>query len=332
MTQTGQLMGTLRYMAPEQTLGDPEAIDTRTDVYTLGVILYELLTRKTPYETDVDLAAALTNIREADAPRPSQLRREIKQELEAIILKAMHKEPDRRYQSAGELQQDVLAWQEGRPVTAKSDSAFYVLRKLAARHYFHTSVITALVAAIFGFAGVTYHYYQQTKTALEQKVLSEESERRAHKDMAKFMEDGREGSQQIIEDFREGLRQQVLGWFLLEWHAGRLDRARAIRAQISNTDSNEYTMMSFLLDGSMTPQGLRERLPASAEALAHFAAGERYLSAAQTAEAIREFELSIQTARPQYEWYRQSAAARLEQLRPRTASVDRGSPEAFPSH
>ncbi len=314
-TQVGQLMGTLRYMSPEQTMGDPVAIDTRTDVYTLGVILYELLARSTPYPTDVDLSEALNNIRETDPLRLSRIRRGISSELDAIVLKAMHKEQDRRYQSAGEMQQDLVAWLEGRPVTAKADSAFYVLRKLAARHYFHTSVIVALIATIIGFTGVSYSYSLDARAALEQKLLSDDSAHIAHKDMARFVEDG-----------RTAVRRQVLGWFLLEWHKDRLDRARAIQAQLKSTESNEYAAMAFLLDENVTVEQLREQLPESAGVLLHFAVGERHLKAGRTAEAMAAFELSIARAGAQYEWFRQSAAARLDQLRLPAARMTKGLP------
>jgi len=91
VTIPGQILGTIRYMSPEQARGDPEAVDTRTDVYSLGVILYEALTRATPYPTNVELASALKNIQEAEPSRPSRLRREINSELDAIVLKAMQK-------------------------------------------------------------------------------------------------------------------------------------------------------------------------------------------------------------------------------------------------
>src|SRR6185369_6715521 len=98
---TGHLMGTLRFMSPEQTTGEPNAIDIRTDVYSLGIILYELLTGKPPYDTGrKDITTALRNIRETDPPQPSKCDRHINSELSAIVMKAVAKEPERRYQSA----------------------------------------------------------------------------------------------------------------------------------------------------------------------------------------------------------------------------------------
>jgi hypothetical protein len=98
-----------------------------------------------------------------DPLRPSKVRNDLSSELDVIILKAMAKEPKRRYQSANEFNEDLQAWLDGRPISARSDSALYVLRKLASRHYFHTFVIMALLAAITGFGFISYYQYQSTK-------------------------------------------------------------------------------------------------------------------------------------------------------------------------
>ena len=304
VTQTGQLMGTLRYMSPEQTVGNPDLIDTRTDVYTLGVILYELLTGKAPYDTKTDLTAALKAIREADPPRASRIQQGVNSELEAVLFKAMHKEQDRRYQTAGEFEQDLRAWIEDRPVTARSDSAFYVLRKLAARHYFHTSVIIALIASIIAFGSISYQAYLRAEGALVQKNLSEKDMKIAFQDMTEFQSEA-----------RERIRQQALGWFLLEWHAGRTQWAKDIQTQIKDRRCSEYLAMSFLLDESLSIESFQKRLPAEAGALAHFVTGERWLKAGKTREAMAEFEAAVREAQPGYEWYVQSAAARLAHLR-----------------
>src|SRR5262249_39992196 len=134
VTVPGHLMGTLRYMSPEQTLGSSDNLDVRTDVYTLGLIRYELLTGSPAYNTNVPLPTALENIRKASPQKRSRLRRDVNADLETIILKAMTKEPERRYQSAGELSEDLGAYLDGRPISARSASALYVIGKLAAKH------------------------------------------------------------------------------------------------------------------------------------------------------------------------------------------------------
>ncbi len=296
VTQTGQLMGTLRYMSPEQTLGNPDTIDTRTDVYTLGVILYELLTSRAPYDTNTDLAVALKTIREIDPPRPSRVQRGLNSELDAIVLKTMQKEQDRRYQSVAAFEQDLVAWLDNRPVTARSDSTFYVLRKLAVRHYFQTSMVAAVIAAMVGFGAISYHTLQREREARRSQEMAESSAVAANLDMSKF-----------IDTFS---RQYAVGWLLLEWRTGHEDRAREILAELQE-GSPEHTAMRYLIDGDLEASALRSLLPPDATVLYHFVLGERYLAEGDRAEARAQFEACATAPGRNHTWFRKSAAARL---------------------
>lgn len=173
VSRPGVMLGTLHYMAPEQTRGNPDEVDVRTDIYALGVILYELLTGKPPYMTGCDLAQAFISIREVDPPRPSSLRPEVRSELDAIVLKCLDKNPDRRYGTASALAQDLEAWMQGRPISAKSASSVYILRKLAARHSFETLVIMSLVLSMIGFGAIMFNSLQHARSAVAQGEVSE---------------------------------------------------------------------------------------------------------------------------------------------------------------
>jgi tRNA A-37 threonylcarbamoyl transferase component Bud32/tetratricopeptide (TPR) repeat protein len=133
-TMTHEFGGTLAYASPEQVGGDPERIDVRTDVYSLGVILYELLTGAYPYDVRGSISEIVRNIEHAEPARPSSIEPAIGYEAETIILKALEKEPGRRYQSAGELARDIDDFLAGRPISARSNSAWYLVRKMARRH------------------------------------------------------------------------------------------------------------------------------------------------------------------------------------------------------
>lgn len=137
MTELGKIWGTLPYMSPEQTRGDSRDIDFRSDVYSLGVVLYELLTGQKPYDTQTgSLVQAIQTICEAP-PRPLKEAARgtaIDADLQTIVAKALEKEPDQRYQSAAALAEDVGRWLARRPILAHPPSTFYQLRKLAARH------------------------------------------------------------------------------------------------------------------------------------------------------------------------------------------------------
>lgn len=152
-TMTGQLVGTLPYMSPEQVGGDPEAIDTRSDVYSIGVVLYQLLTGTLPHDLrSRSLPEAARMIRE-DAPlRLSSADRTLRGEVETIVAKALEKDASRRYQSAAELGADLRRYLAGEPIEAKRDSALYVLRKQLRRYRGAVAAALLFVAVLIGFS------------------------------------------------------------------------------------------------------------------------------------------------------------------------------------
>ncbi|MFQ5502459.1 MAG: protein kinase [Phycisphaerae bacterium] len=145
-TQAGQLIGTLRYMSPEQAAGDPADIDTRSDVYALGVILYEMLARRLPYEVDKRLTHEVVRVIREDEARPlSSVSRLYRGDLSTILGKVLDKEKGRRYQSASELATDIRRYLNSEPITAHPPSAMYQLRKFARRN----RALVGTVAIVF---------------------------------------------------------------------------------------------------------------------------------------------------------------------------------------
>jgi WD40 repeat protein/predicted Ser/Thr protein kinase len=144
---SGEVLGTLPYMAPEQALGIQRDVDSRTDVYTLGVIFYELLTGRYPYPVVGQMADVLKNIAEAVPARPSTIYRRIRNDLETIVLKTLSKEKEQRYDSAGALAADIGRYMAGEAIEAKRDSGWYVLRKTLRRHKVPAGAAAALLVA-----------------------------------------------------------------------------------------------------------------------------------------------------------------------------------------
>ncbi len=127
----GEVTGTPAYMSPEQAAGQHDRLDTRTDVYSLGVVLYQLLTGHFPYDVDSSMLDTLQNIRDSEPIRPSKFVRHLDRGIQAIVLKALAKEPGARYQSAAAMAGDIRSWLAGEPVQARSRRLDYSLRRMA---------------------------------------------------------------------------------------------------------------------------------------------------------------------------------------------------------
>ena len=155
-TATGAPLGTVAFMSPEQVRGNPDEIDTRADVYALGVILYTTMTGTFPYPVHRGLAEVFRHITDTSPRKPSRVWTAaagvksavmnttscpLDHEVESMILKSIEKEPDRRYAIAGELGRDIERYLAGEPIEAKGDSLRYKLSKAIRKH--------RLVAAVF---------------------------------------------------------------------------------------------------------------------------------------------------------------------------------------
>ncbi len=130
----GVFVGTLAYASPEQAAGQVDEIDTRSDVYALGVILYEMLTGRRPYLVPEDRQGALEVITRSEPERPSTKCGELDDDIDCIVRKAMAKDPTERYQSVESLVAEINQYLNGRPIEQKRDRLGYVVRRVASRH------------------------------------------------------------------------------------------------------------------------------------------------------------------------------------------------------
>ena len=201
-TEFGVVVGTLEYMSPEQAELNQLDIDTRSDIYSLGVLLYELLTGSTPLEQkrikESALLEVLRVIREEESPRPSlrlstteelpsiaacrhvepqKLRGLVRGELDWIVMKALEKDRNRRYETANGLAADLRRYLEDEPVQACPPSAGYRMRRLIRRNKFAISTVLLVAAALV--AGIVVSTWQamrarRCRTACGESIGSRE--------------------------------------------------------------------------------------------------------------------------------------------------------------
>jgi eukaryotic-like serine/threonine-protein kinase len=267
MTQTGDLVGTLRYMSPEQAAGKRWLVDHRTDIYSLGATLYELISLRPIFAGD-DRQSLLHSILQTDPVLLRTLDRNIPIELETIVHKSLAKSPSDRYATAGEFAADLRRFIEQRPIKARRPTLVDHARKWGRRHPAVVSMtliglLLGVIGLSIGMAAITREQLKTAEALQREKLRTREAEdrmrlaQRAADDMISIAE-----FELSDNPFEDGLRKKLLESALAQYQAFIAEQADnpAAQAELSETRDRVQKILAdlALLDSLRESHLLRE--------------------------------------------------------------------------
>jgi tetratricopeptide (TPR) repeat protein len=273
-TQTGAVLGTLQYASPEQLSGAQDGVDVRTDVYSLGLMLYELVSDRRPYEVaGRPITEVIAEVCEREPQAPSRVAPSTPRELDWIVMKAIAKDRERRYDSAAALALDLERFARREPLLAGPPTTRYVVGKFLARHRVAVGLTAGIVAAVLvGFAA----------TALALVEAREQSERAdralsAERDQTRKTETALRRQASVLDAVRSTLGALEPGQSgrnvtlaeLLERRTSSLGADSAIepevRASLQTFLAEAYLNLGLFEPSTSAAEGGLEAIAASAE-------------------------------------------------------------------
>ena len=227
MTVEGDILGTPAYMPPEQARGEGHQADARNDVYSLGVILYELLTGERPFRGEVRML--IVQILQDDPPSPRKLNRGVPRDLETITLKCLEKEASRRYQTAQALADDLTHWLDGEPITARPVTWMERSWRWCKRN---ATVATLTAGLIFvflaGLSGTIWKWREADKEATEAQRSLEVAKQERDRADREVLQQMRERRKAYVADMRFAHR---------EWKAANIAGADELLERYKDDDT-----------------------------------------------------------------------------------------------
>lgn len=285
-TATGQFVGSLSWASPEQLAADPEQVDVRSDVYALGVVMHQVLTGRLPYPVSGGIREAVESITNAEPSRPSSLCPEVDGEVDAIVLRALQKEPAHRFQSAGDLARDIRNYLGGEPVEARKllpHASWYMFAKTMRRHRVVAVFSLVLILTVVVFTVTLARLYRESQANAEAARIETG---RAEEALIKADTARQEAERNARTALREAARAATVDEFLNSMLASVQPERAA--------DSNQDVTVRELLDSAAANVAAQLDGQPEAEAVVRHTIGASYLSLGRHEEAAAQLRASAE--------------------------------------
>lgn len=308
-TNLGELIGTIPYMSPEQASGDSSQLDIRSDVYALGIIAYELLSGRLPYDVSERMVHDAIRVVREQSPTPlSSITPRLRGDIETILGKALEKEPDRRYQSALAVAEDIRRFMHNEPIMARPPSVIYQLQKFARRNSVLVgSTLTILVLIVAGLLGLSAlavqlkHQRDQATAARREAVNAQHAAERAvevQTAISGFLQDVFASASPYVGNKNITVAEALdrAADHVSEKLSSQSDVAAAVRLRLSDT---YFSLGQLDKSIAQLEAALRDTLRDNPQDLATIAMeraslGQLYLQVGQTASAREQLEIAMQ--------------------------------------
>lgn len=311
-THFGSVVGTVTYMSPEQATVNASGVDTRSDIYSTGVLAYKLLTGSAPFEGG-NIATALEQLRTQDPLPPSKRGLELDNEIDWIVMKAIDKDPSRRYQTMSALAVDIQRYLDGEPVEAGPPSRTYRMQKFARRYHKWIATAAAFLAVLVG----------ATAVSVRQAIRATEAERAAlvERDKARLAEqEARSERDRALKAEAKAREQQLLA---------TEQRARADAESQTARAVDEFLRNDVLAQASPNVQAGKPDPNLTVRAALDRAASELEKKLAKQPLVRASIEHTIATSYLDLGLYAQARAHSAKAIELRTALLGANHPETL---
>jgi len=297
-TNVGDVIGTLAYMSPEQVLGDSLEIDARSDIYSLGLVAYELLAGRQPYQVSRNVVESARVIREERGPLLGAVNRSLRGDVETIVQKAIEKDKARRYTSAAEFGADIRRHLNDEPIVARPPSTGYQIRKFATRHKSLMGAVAAVFLALVAAVLVSARAAIRASIAQHEAVVARDQAIRASQEANRERQVSEQERNHALEETRRADTEAATAKAVNDFLQNDLLAKAAVQAQSAPDNKPDPDLkVRTTLDRAAARIAGRRDFPPAVEAAVRDTIGNAYMNLALLAEAEPQLERALELRR-----------------------------------